>query len=266
MGCAQSKKDEEVVAAPSNDDAAEGEAKDAKDEVAKEEKAPDEKPKPQIFAIMRNGHEVIRGAQRDVQKMVDKGKMKEAKALWAKMHKWADIHMKMEEGSGTDESPMGMFRLLDKNFENIAKEQGLYDDHVELNKLEEAVDAAFEKGDKKEIKEAFDAFAKANTSHLEKEESIMMPKIKEFIAGGHPMKKYMQEELLATVSDDQMEHFIKFANEILEKHSEGEPRVRVFDHALKAASTPEQWAKWDAWIKESLSKKSYKEVQDAIQA
>jgi hypothetical protein len=95
----------------------------------------------------------------------------------------------------------------------------------------------------------------------------MMPKIREFKEGGHPMKKYMQEEIIAAVDKPgEMEHFVKFANEMLEKHSEGEPRVRVFDHALKAAATPEQWTEWEQWIKETVSDTTYEELQNAIKA
>jgi hypothetical protein len=95
----------------------------------------------------------------------------------------------------------------------------------------------------------------------------MMPKIMEMVKGGISLKKVMQEELLPMVSESlDFEFFVKFANEILEKHTENMPRVRVFDHALWAVSSPEGWKKYDQWIKETLKNKSYQEVQAAINA
>lgn len=74
----------------------------------KEEKA--EKPRPMIFAIMRNGHEVIRGSMRDVQAALDKGDFDEAKVTWDKLEKWSVMHMLMEEGTDGEGSPIGLFK------------------------------------------------------------------------------------------------------------------------------------------------------------
>jgi len=154
--------------------------------------------------------------------------------------------------------------LLDNNYEGIAKNNDLYEAHVKLQEKEKALEAALTGDDSSKVKEAFDAFSKANSEHLEKEESIMMPKIQQFVEDGHPMKKYMQEELLAAIDEDQLEFFITFACEILEKHPEGQPRAKVFTHALYASAKPEQWSQWDKWIKESLSEKTYNELQEVI--
>ena len=71
----------------------------------------------------------------------------------------------------------------------------------------------------------------------------------------------MCEEIFPTVSGSvDWEFFIKYSNEILEKHHGGMPRVRVFDHALWAAATPEEWAIWRGWIEETLTEGSYKEL------
>jgi hypothetical protein len=69
-----------------------------------------EKPKPLIFALMRNAHEVIRGAQRDLKILIEKGDLGAAKTLHEKLIKFTMMHMWMEEGSGTDKSPIGMFK------------------------------------------------------------------------------------------------------------------------------------------------------------
>jgi hypothetical protein len=69
-----------------------------------------EKPKPLIFALMRNAHEVIRGAQRDLKQEIEKGDLPAARLLHEKLIKFTMMHMWMEEGSGTDKSPIGMFK------------------------------------------------------------------------------------------------------------------------------------------------------------
>ena len=56
------------------------------------------KPDPQIFAIMRNGHEVIRGCHVDLKKSIDDGDIDASADLWGKLKKWMFMHMTMEEG------------------------------------------------------------------------------------------------------------------------------------------------------------------------
>lgn len=226
-----------------------------------------EKPKPLVFAIMRNGHEVIRGAQRDMAEMIYNGDLKGAIDMWEKHNRWMFIHMTMEEGlpDKVGQTPMGMFRLLDSKFSGIADDAGLSALHVELHKLEHKVQHAFENKDLKQLKTYFPEYLKVNLAHLEKEEAIMMPKVMEMKKMGVNLKQVMIEELLDTVVDHpDFEHFIKFGNQILEKHHEGNPRVRVWDHALWAVATPQQWAVWDAWIKEVVQPETYQELQNAI--
>ena len=77
----------------------------------------------------------------------------------------------------------------------------------------------------------------------------------------------MTEQVAPLVPKEHMEFFIKFANQVLERHDgEHQTRVRVFDHALWSVATPEQWSQWNVWIKESLSEAKYEQVQAAIQA
>jgi hypothetical protein len=70
-------------------------------------KQQEEKPTPKIFALMRDGHEVIRGAQLDVGAAIEKEDYETAKDIWEKLCKWCNIHMIMEEGN---DKGMGMFR------------------------------------------------------------------------------------------------------------------------------------------------------------
>lgn len=149
----------------------------------------------------------------------------------------------------------------------IAEKEHLHELHVSLDEKEHALAKAFESSDLEAVKLAFAAFAENNSAHLKKEEDIMMPQVMAMVKGGVSLKKVMIEELLPMVSGSpDFEFFVKFANEILEKHPGNMPRVRVFDHALWAVSTPEQWKVYDQWIKETLTTKSYEELQAAINA
>lgn len=78
-----------------------------------------EKPKPMIFAIMRDGHECIREAVRQLKATIieaDDGKgsrdnsYEKANQDWQELKKWNALHMAMEEGSGGDSTPRGFFK------------------------------------------------------------------------------------------------------------------------------------------------------------
>eukprot|EP00977_Amphora_coffeiformis_P028101 scaffold34695_cov266-Amphora_coffeaeformis.AAC.2 len=72
----------------------------------------DVNPKPMVFALMRNGHEVIRGAMRDLKLLLDaECDYATAKHEWELLSRWQDLHKAMEEGCGKPgESPMGFFK------------------------------------------------------------------------------------------------------------------------------------------------------------
>jgi len=238
--------------------------------VAESPSAP-EKPRPMIFALMRNGHEVIRGGHKNLQAALEEEDFDKAKGIYEKNKMWQELHAKMEDGiDGGKTSPIGMFALLDKHFDGAASNEGLDKEHQKLEEAEHALEKAFQVswfsgGNLDAAKKAFEKFDEENLAHLKKEEDLMMPLVGKMTQTGHPMKKYMQEELLATIIDDpRFESWVKYANEVLEKYSDGMPRVRVFDHALWAVATDEQWATWNEWIKDTLSEDVYNEIQAVI--
>ena len=114
------------------------------------------------------------------------------------------------------------------------------------------------------MKSTYAEFEELNLAHLKLEEDFMMPSVMSMVKAGKPMKKFMIEEILANVKEDEMEFFIKYANRVLEQHSGGQPRVRVFDHALYAVATPEQWKLWDSYIKDTVNEKTYGELHAVI--
>ena len=229
-------------------------------------------PKPMPMAIMRNAHEVIRGAMSDIQALLDKDDFDGAQTLWHKFHRFSDLHMKMEEGSKKKDAASGLFALVDKHADNVAMDSELRDHHSNLYELEEDVVDIFQGApDIAYAKKIYPIFRKENESHLTEEEGILMPAIQKMMKRGINIRKYIISDILPVLleQDDDLEFFIKFANEILEKHDvvEGKPRVRVFDHALwSLASSDEQWSVWNTWIKDSLSEDKYEEVQNAIVA
>lgn len=147
----------------------------------------------------------------------------------------------------------------------MVSKNDLYGLHTDIDKMEKQVDAACKKSDLATLKKVFPAFYEMNESHLKKEEDVMMPSIMEMKKAGEPLKKFMIQDILPLVSEtSDYEFFVKYANEILEKHDGGMSRARVFDHALWAVSTPEQWQKVDGWIKETLKESTYQELQAVI--
>lgn len=63
-----------------------------------------------------------------------------------------------------------------------------------------------------------------------------------------------------------MEHFVKYANHVLERHTYAIPWVRLWDHSLWAISTESQWEQYNTWIQETISESLYRDVQDIIRA
>ena len=159
------------------------------------------------------------------------------------------------------------FSLLDQKFDNVASKAGLLDDHQALDEVETEANRAVESKDGEAFAVAYAKYQQINLSHLEKEESIMMPKVSQMAKEGVNMKQVMRDELLALILDSpDLEHFVKYANEVLERHADNMPRARVFDHALWAVSTADEWQKYDTWIQETVSEEQYREISDAINA
>ncbi|CAB9502811.1 expressed unknown protein [Seminavis robusta] len=227
-------------------------------------------PKPMPMAVMRNAHEVIRGAMDDIQESIDNGDFEAARAAWTQFNRFSDLHMKMEEGR-KGSNAKGLFAMVDEHADKAARKAGLRDHHMNLYELEEDVVDIFDKApDIDRAREVYPIFRQENESHLKEEEDVLMPAIQKMIKSGVPVKKYIETDIipLLLAKEGDMEFFIKFSNEVLIRHDnvDGKPRVRVWNHALWSVATPEQWKEWDAWIKEVLPEGKYAEVDNAIQA
>jgi Hemerythrin HHE cation binding domain len=226
-------------------------------------------PKPMPMAIMRNAHEVMRGAVRDIQAALDMGDLRGAAAIYEELAFFTHQHMLMEEG--VEGGPKGLFQMMDDHADGVASKAGLRDKHITMTQLETELEAHFiTHPDLQKAKQAWAKYATVNEAHLLEEENVMMPCVKGMAKGGKPVKLYMKTYFLPVITSDDaiMERFLKFGNRVLERHDgvDGKPRVRVFDQAFWAVATPEQWSKWKVWIQESLSPSKHKQVMGAIKA
>lgn len=194
------------------------------------------------FALMRNGHEVIKGNVLDVQEYLDAGDVDGAISAYKLMHQWILLHRSMEEGNRDGQTPKGFFAVLDDKFDGLATKEGLCNDHDYLDKYEEAMNEAISSNGINQMKQTFDVFKTANEEHLVKEEDIMMLKVMALaVKAGENLKDIMVNKLLPTIIDSpHFPFFVKHANYILDKHHGGMPRARVFDHVLWAVATKEQ--------------------------
>jgi len=218
--------------------------------------------KPLIFALLRNGHEVIRGASEACALSIAANDTAQFAAQWADLSKWQKIHGVMEEGVEVSDSPLasilpgidGLFAVLDENVVFLGymekNEHGLRASHTEIGLLERAVTEALGKAEDDEtressIREAWSKFVAANEAHLKSEEEVMMPKVLEMTKNGVDLKSLMQVRIFPAAlhhCKNDMTFFIGFAMQTLEKMEneesrdgeKGPPKVRVFVHALQA--------------------------------
>eukprot|EP00121_Abeoforma_whisleri_P006584 Awhi_evm1s5992 len=160
----------------------------SKIETPKVEETPKEieRPKPMVFAIMRNGHEVLRGGMIEVGATLENEDPDKALANFVeelnKLTVWEEIHAKMEEG--VEGIAQGFFPILDEKCQGVATTEGLFDNHKHLHELKLELDANVENKDLEALKVTWKRFSEQNEAHLKQEEAIMMPKVQGMAKGG----------------------------------------------------------------------------------
>lgn len=133
--------------------------------------APVEKAKPVVMAIMRNGHEVLRGGMQECLSAVVQKDMDAFSSEWAKLMEWQRVHACMEEGR--EGVAQGFFAVLESHSPGISED--LLKKHKDVHSLEESVQEAIKSGDADATFAAYKAFMEANEKHLKDEEEVMMP-------------------------------------------------------------------------------------------
>ncbi|KAJ1637143.1 hypothetical protein T492DRAFT_834792 [Pavlovales sp. CCMP2436] len=227
-----------------------------------------EKIHPQIFAIMRNGHEVLRGTLVDASASLqrpdaDAEVLKAFAKDWDAFVHWSFLHQRMEDGVPGEAS--GLFALLDEVAGGIATSSKLPDEHLKIITLEHAITQALTKRDLPALRSAFATFMPENDQHYKMEEDVMMPQIMKLAKDGHPVRKTMIERILPAVPASELYFFISHAMRTLEQHSGGQPRARAFAHALQAAASSEkQWLAWRVLIQRSLPPEEYAKIAKEI--
>ena len=155
---------------------------------------------------------------------------------------------------------------MDEKRSNVAKRLGLYSAHKELSKLEYKVDHLLRdrKTNFEEILDVFIRYEEKCYDHLAKEENIFTPQFMIMMKqeGTSSIKKVMRTDIISAVLGDQERFFFSYSASMLESHSEGKPRARVFAHAVWALSDKFEWHKREKWIKESVSKETFSEIVD----
>jgi len=224
-----------------------------------------ELPQPVIFALIRNGHEVIRGRLQDIKILLERGELEMATSEWANLRKWYHTHLLLE--LGTEKGARGFLRLLDKHCDGISTKEDFFAGYESVRLSEEEVSGAFETTDMFQIKAIFYEHKDALFDLLKREDEKLMPCVEGMAERNLDLKQLMKRDVLDGVCNTfGFESFVRYGFGTLEKHDGGMPRVRVYGYALWAVATHKQWEQWEKWIKESILDESFEELNEVIQA
>lgn len=225
-------------------------------------------PRPEVFALMRNGHEVLRGALKECDEALAlpdrRAGTKAFAARYKELKRWQDIHMAMEEGT-PDKKVEGVFAMLDRLADNAAAASGLHSAHATLSRLERTLERALFWRRHAHLQSTWAAFRTENEAHYVLEERTMMPEIAKLNQAGTNMRELMVASVLGAVQPAEMPFFVSFATRMLDKYSEGKPRLRVFLHALQAVCDSEaQWIAYRAHVEAGLSDAAYSQLGEEL--
>lgn len=216
---------------------------------------------------MHSSNEVIRGATKDIQALLNADDLKQAGKLWKDLHRFIQLHTQMEKG--VDNVAPGLFQMMDDHVALAAEKAKLRDQHPMLLTLEQQVHncLASKKPHLGTAQRIFPDYTDFNEHFMLKEEDVLMPAVRTMIEEGHPVKRYINTYMMPilTRNQDDLKFFLEFANQILERHENHGPSLRRFNQALWAIATPAQWKEWKAWIQESLFPTNFEQVMREIQ-
>mmetsp|Transcript_12150 Transcript_12150/g.18363 ORF Transcript_12150/g.18363 Transcript_12150/m.18363 type:complete len:259 (+) Transcript_12150:89-865(+) len=224
---------------------------------AETEKAPAE-----VFALMRGGHDVIRGNMTTIDQLIEKKDWEAAFESYSKLAKWEEMHSMMKDGYGDENTPKGVFAIMDETFGGIAQEFELREGYAAIGDLEKKADEFIDVSDGESFEEVFLELKTASNAQMRKEEKIIEPKYKHMkMSGDFDLTELMMTEILALIVESpDFKFYVQHAVSVLEKHHGNQPRAETFAHALCECATPEQWETWSAWIKEAASQKMYDNI------
>jgi len=219
------------------------------------------KPSPEVFAVMRNGHEVIRGLMKDCETAPD---MAMFRRDWGCLMKWQELHAMQEDGAA---GGRGFFAVINERFQNVAHTRGMHAAHANLQPIEQQLVQMVNdpRTTLEMVRPVYAQFMQHNEAHLKNEEDVMMPCIKAMKEGGVNLVQVLQTDIMPCIWDNpDFGFWVQQAAVSLEKHHGGQPRALVFLHALMAVCGPERWARCLPFVRAGLTPQTYAQINAQI--
>lgn len=205
-----------------------------------------------IPAVMRNYHEVIRNQfSKELSPFLLAQNLDAFKVTWKNYCIGLHVHATMEDGN---DAAIGLTRMLVKEAgldSNAIATQSVAD-HLEEQKQQANFDAILNDPATsiEQLTTAYDAYVEFTLHHLKYEEENWVPIIAHKLPP--PKTPFFQKHVLpAALATGDMEKFIVIAVASLSKYGsnnnpieQGYTALRVFVHALRNWSSPEQWNTW----------------------
>jgi hypothetical protein len=195
-----------------------------------------------VPAVMRNYHEVLRNDLAKVlAPLAAAGDVAGFATAWGDYCAAIAVHAAMEDG--VEGAGGGSAAMLDHYFDGAAGAAVFKEEHVQEHAGQRAVTIALAEGPDA-VRAAFATYRVTAEAHLQHEEDVMMPLVR--LLANPKAPKFAQWCLTAGIAHGGFEHFVEHGVKSLATHGSAKntPAVatRVWVHALKAISTPQQWA------------------------
>lgn len=182
------------------------------------------------FAVMRLTHDVERMHLENFENFAGAGF--DAKAVELELETFGRLlrlHMRHED--------LQLFNMLDDGFDGIATKEGLRDEHVEDTALFEAV--VDSKGDAEAFSAAIGPYVAFEREHLEHEELVLMPRVKE-TADSELGRGAEIQKILMVDFDEYRDFMCAHVVGMLAKRAPY-PKLRMYVSALQISTTWEQY-------------------------
>ena len=216
---------------------------------------------------MRNSHEALRAALREMAALVeeDASKASELHALFEAYERVLKVHSDMEDND--------LFPLLDRtNGAPLNLGQLHVDDHVYLSELKASLSKAGSNPSEEDwetVKRTYCAWSEFHENHFSSEEKTVMPMTKKVHSDPIGRCRVVHEHLVNPAmarNADEFLHYIAWCAAKLNQYGSGQQpakvAVRVFVRALHSASSAEQWKVFMPALRESCSEEIWKEIVD----
>lgn len=240
------------------------------------ESSPAPEPTAEVFALVRNAHEVIRGACIDLETTLaapaadaatKRAVVDRFRAQWVELRRFLKIHHKMEDGALLKlevlKTAEGLFDMIDRLDSDRAKAAHVRDAHARLASIERAVSRSLYSvfGSHAKLLTAYGHFKEMNEEHLKQVDEIMTPTIKKLNDDGADMRGLMRKSVLAALWDDDRAFFVSYGTRVLKKYPVGAPSAAEFVKIMQTlADSAEEWEADRVLIEAALGADEYKNI------